>query len=252
MKKLSFVTTCMGRLEHLKQTLPLQQHPDCESIVVDWSCPDNCGDWVEENYPDVRVVRIKGEQYYHRSKARNAGLQVATGQYICNADADLLIQPRFFNLLNNLNPNYYITRIPLYLFINKQSGRCHTRRSNDDNELYHEWDDNSEKASSTGFMIFPKQSFRYDERFDHTLSGGEDLDMRIKLLIEANLGERWIDKGFIDTISHSNDLRTEHIIEKDFMTSRRESWFEVKRKWGQDNWNEKIVPSLTKISKLHE
>ena len=256
MKKLSFVTTCMGRLEHLKQTLPLQQHPDCESIVVDWSCPDKCGDWVEENYPDVKVVRVDGEQYYHRSKARNAGLQAATGEYICNADADLLIQPTFFNLLDSLSPNIYVTRVPIYIFIDPISGKPPVRRGTVD-EMYHRWYDKNrelheEKASSTGFMIFPRESLNqiegngYDEIYDHTLSGGEDLDLRIKLLLEAGLKEQWIDIGFIDTISHTNELRVEHISQKDFIKSRRGSWDRLVAKWGESKWKEELLPIIRK------
>ena len=256
MKKLSFVTTCMGRLEHLKQALPLQQHPDCESIVVDWSCPDNCGDWVEENYPDVRVVRVEGEQYYHRAKARNAGLQVATGEHICNADADLLIQPKFFNLLDRLSPDYYITRVPLYIFIDPISGKPPIKRR-DANEMYHRWYDNKrnmheEKASSTGFMIFPRKVLEqikdngYDEIYDHTLSGGEDLDMRIKLLLEAGITERWIDVDFIDAISHTNEMRIEYIIEKNFIKSRRGSWDRLVAKWGESKWQDELLPIIRK------
>ncbi len=38
--KFSIITTCKGRLEHLKQTLPaMLAQKDSEVIVVDYSCP---------------------------------------------------------------------------------------------------------------------------------------------------------------------------------------------------------------------
>ena len=56
---IAFVTTCKGRLHHVRETLPLiaQQAPD-EIIVVDYGCPDRVGDWVTANVPQARVVRV--------------------------------------------------------------------------------------------------------------------------------------------------------------------------------------------------
>ena len=55
--KFSIITTCMGRLDHLKQTLPrLLEQPDCEVIVVDWSCPQDTAGYVAKHFPAVNVV----------------------------------------------------------------------------------------------------------------------------------------------------------------------------------------------------
>ena len=55
----SIVTTCKGRLEHLKQSLPrMAAQAGAEVIVVDYDCPDGAGAWVAENFPAVRVVRV--------------------------------------------------------------------------------------------------------------------------------------------------------------------------------------------------
>ncbi|MBM4221050.1 MAG: hypothetical protein FJ170_03775, partial [Gammaproteobacteria bacterium] len=71
---LSFITTCKGRLQHLMQTLPkMAAQPGTETIVVDYDCPDNSGDWVAANFPAVRVVRVKDQPIFVASRARNLG-----------------------------------------------------------------------------------------------------------------------------------------------------------------------------------
>jgi hypothetical protein len=40
MKKISVITTCKGRLNHLKQTIVNRIHPNIENIVVDYNCPN--------------------------------------------------------------------------------------------------------------------------------------------------------------------------------------------------------------------
>ena len=49
MADLCFVTTCMGRLAALRQTLGpmLDQAEGSRIVVVDYTCPDGAGDWVD-------------------------------------------------------------------------------------------------------------------------------------------------------------------------------------------------------------
>ncbi len=55
---ITFVTTCRGRLAHLRETLPsLVAQPDASVVVVDYGCPEASGHWVEEHFPQVDVVR---------------------------------------------------------------------------------------------------------------------------------------------------------------------------------------------------
>ena len=94
--QLCFVTTCMGRLEFLQQSLPkMAAQPGCSSVVVDYSCPQNSGDWVAAHFPDVRVVRCPGNKDFHRSAAKNAGANAADSDWICLIDADILLAPDF-------------------------------------------------------------------------------------------------------------------------------------------------------------
>lgn len=109
---ITIITTCKGRLVHLKQTLPLMvaQKPD-EVIVVDYDCPDGTGDWVEANFPQVKVVRAgQPDGGFNVSRARNLGAEAATSEWLYFVDADIRLAP---TCLGTLRPHlksgsYYV------------------------------------------------------------------------------------------------------------------------------------------------
>ena len=94
---LAYVTTCMGRLEHLQRSLPrIVGQPGVSCVVVDYSCPDGAGDWVERHHHGVKVVRIPGETRFNLSRARNAGAAAAGGaEWLGFFDADILLDESF-------------------------------------------------------------------------------------------------------------------------------------------------------------
>lgn len=100
MPSIAFITTCKARLHHLKETLPLMagQQPD-ELIVVDYSCPEQTGDWVEAEFPQAKVVRVPGEQGFNLSKARNHGAAAAASEWLFFLDADLRPAPTMVSSL---------------------------------------------------------------------------------------------------------------------------------------------------------
>ena len=93
---MTFVTTCKGRLEDLQQTLPrLVTQPKTQVIVVDYSCPQQCGQWVRNNFPEVTVVDIPDKDVFDRSHAKNSGVAAANTPWICLIDADVELDPEF-------------------------------------------------------------------------------------------------------------------------------------------------------------
>jgi hypothetical protein len=96
MAHLTFITTCRGRLSHLQESLPtFTAQPDTATIVVDYGCPDRSGDWVEERFPAVTVVRAGDPPRFELGRARNLGAAEATSPWLCFVDADILLDPAF-------------------------------------------------------------------------------------------------------------------------------------------------------------
>lgn len=94
-KKLSFVLPVYKVECYLPQCLDsilTQCTPDCEVILVDDGSPDDSGticDTYAERYPDVQVVHTPNSG---NSAARNLGVSMAQGSYLCFVDSDDYIE----------------------------------------------------------------------------------------------------------------------------------------------------------------
>jgi glycosyltransferase involved in cell wall biosynthesis len=110
MSKISFITTCKGRLDHVKVTLPLlvKQAIAEEVIFVDYGCPEGSGKWVEENFPRVKVVYVNNDPGFCAARARNYGAAVAKSKWLCFIDADIIIGIGFISWLKkHLSPTKF-------------------------------------------------------------------------------------------------------------------------------------------------
>jgi len=93
----TYITSCKGRLAHLRQTLPrVVSQPGVHCVVVDYDCPDGTARWVEENCPSVEVVKFSNTPGFSIAKARNAGAAVAKTEWLAFFDADILVEQDFF------------------------------------------------------------------------------------------------------------------------------------------------------------
>lgn len=107
--KYSIITTCMGRLEHLKRTLPrMLEQRGSEVIVVDWSCPQNTAAYVAGHFPAVKVVKVEEQPVFSNWAARNAGAAQATGEFVIFCDADTKLRPNAIDWIEaNVPPRAY-------------------------------------------------------------------------------------------------------------------------------------------------
>jgi glycosyltransferase involved in cell wall biosynthesis len=156
---ISVVTTCKGRLHHLKQTLPiLVSMSPAEIIVVDYGCPDGTGDWVAKYYPAVVVIRVNDDEGFCAARARNVGAQAARFPWIFFVDADVQVSASLFEWMNfNLDKRFFY-----------RAGK----------------EDGTRKKDTWGSFICSRDIFEealgYDEVFRGW--GGEDDDLYRRLL----------------------------------------------------------------------
>lgn len=99
---LSFITSCKGRLRHLKRTFRSvvnQGGEHGEYVLVDYDDPDHSGDWVDDQQkPNTWVARYTPTltKDFNQPIARNIGAAAAKGLYFCFIDCDTAVGPGFF------------------------------------------------------------------------------------------------------------------------------------------------------------
>jgi len=182
---ITFVTTCKGRLHHVKQTLPVIVAADPgEVILVDYGCPDNTGDWVEANLPSVKVIRVTDDPGFCLPRARNTGAAHATSTWICFIDADIIVQDGWLEWMQeNLQPHHFYRADPGEGLANL--------------ETY-------------GTVICSREDFNAVNGYDEVFRGwgGEDDDLYHRLsFLNANAQKRY-PNHFVEAISHDDAERT--------------------------------------------
>lgn len=97
--KISFCTVCMNRLHHVQQTLlknieDNSGYSNVEFILLDYNSKDGTEDWVKSELSayiangTLVYYKTNTPQYFDRSHSRNLMFKLATGDIICNIDAD--------------------------------------------------------------------------------------------------------------------------------------------------------------------
>ena len=183
MRSIAFVTTCKGRLHHLKETLPLivAQAPD-EIIVVDYGCPQGTGDWVETHYPGVSVVRVTDDPGFCVARARNLGAARSSSRWVCFIDADVRINAGWVAWLRgNLHPKFFYRAAPV----------------------------NGQRDKDTwGTVACTRKAFEAIEGYDEAFRGwgGEDGDLYMRLAA-LGLAESAYPITFVSAIGHDDAQR---------------------------------------------
>ncbi len=182
-KTISFVTTCKGRLHHLKETLPLMlaQNPD-EVIVVDYDCPDGIGDWIDANHPEIKVIRVSDAPQFHATRARNMGGNAATSDWIVFIDGDVRTYEGWTGWMQeNLEPGHFY-----------RSALVHGARD----------------LETFGTVIVNREDFQaiggYDEAYQGW--GGEDIDF-YRMLSDHGAVESEYPSKFVLAITHDDAER---------------------------------------------
>lgn len=90
-------------LEKSLDSILSQTYKDLEIILVDDGSPDNCGKICDEYAKNDDRIKVIHKENGGVSSARNVGIEMATGEYVCFIDSDDIIEENFIEeLLNTL------------------------------------------------------------------------------------------------------------------------------------------------------
>jgi glycosyltransferase involved in cell wall biosynthesis len=188
MPKFTIITTCKGRLGHLKQTLPqFLKQPDTKVVVVDYSCPERSGAWVRENCPEALVVEVPGQEYFRANEARNTGAAAAQSPFLIFLDADSLISNDFVHGIERVLEEGVFLRLR-YPQGNDLNGAC----------------------------VVPAASHRAVQGYDEVIEGygGEEQEFYWRLR-RMGLKARYLPaEGLCEPIRHDNQSRIAYQTEK--------------------------------------
>lgn len=207
--KVSFCTTCMGRAHHLKETLPqnIRDNPardgvDVEFVVLNYNSADDLHEWMTTDQQMkahiesglVRYGKTTDPEFFHMSHAKNMAHRMATGDILCNLDADNFLGNRFVDLLHqNFAENMDIVINP--------SVRVSRLFGKEDQGFF-------------GRVVISKDNFMtlggYDEKFSGW--GGEDSDF-LQRAKGLGLDHLRVDSSkYLGVITHSNEDRVGNMV----------------------------------------
>jgi glycosyltransferase involved in cell wall biosynthesis len=166
---LTIITTCKGRLAHLKESLPaMLAQPNAEVVVVDFDCPESTAAYVQEHFPAAKVVKVEGRPYFNNWEARNIGAAQAAGPLLVFVDADTMLAGNFASWVAGAITSGTYGKMPNAL------------------ELSVHKDDTVRNGSNRleGLIVMPAATFRALEGYDDLLQGwgaGGDTDLTDRL-----------------------------------------------------------------------
>jgi hypothetical protein len=228
------VVTCMGRLAFLKRTIPtiVGERP-VRYALVDFSCPDRAGDWLESTYADrvrdgtMMVVRAQGRQFFHKTAALNLGAHgaIARGaRTLCFADADTAFAPGALDEMGaRLAPGRFLVAGPNA--------------------------DGTSVPSLTGLLVVAADDFAraggYDESFVDW--GSEDIEMRLRLHLKLGLAAEPLPRSIVRAIAHGDWLRAQFHRERNLRNSAGRNWSMLQAKLVE--WTGKPIDNLPESAK---
>ena len=202
--KISFCTTRMGRAHHLKETLPqnICDNPaskglDVEFVVLNYNSQDDLHEWIMDDSEMQKHVesglicygKTTDPEFFHMSHAKNMSHRLATGDVLCNLDADNFLGKGFAKMLYK----HFADDMDIVMSPSHRAGR---RRGADDRGFL--------GRIATSRKDFYKLN-GYDESFIGW--GGEDNNFlqRAKALGAKHL--RFENASFLEIIRHTNEDR---------------------------------------------
>ena len=196
----------MGRLHHLSHTLPVNLRntancPDCEFIILNYGSKDGLHEWAKDNLKPlvaqgrVKYYRTQEPQYFSATHAKNIAHRQATGDILCNLDADNYIVEGFVESLLSTFHNF-----PCVVC----APEC---------DLW-------ENPGSCGKIAVLKEHFYSVNGYDEDWNigwGCDDTNFQFRVRMHNNLPMVLSDKKWCVVIPHSNEERVANFRDKNFV-----------------------------------
>lgn len=208
--RISFCVVCMNRLHQLKMTLPVNidanvEYDNLEFIILDYNSQDGLQEWIFENLADLikkeKVVYYKTPDplEFSHSHSKNMAFKLATGDILCNINADHYTGAGFATYVNELfHNNSRIVLTPIDYFKVKKNY--------------------FPPLDVMGKVCVKKDDFFSVTGFDENMSnyGFEDCDFINRLELNGLRRHFIEDKSYLNFISHTNEERysTKKLTEK--------------------------------------
>lgn len=207
--KISFCTTCMNRLVHLKQTIlrnieHSKSYSNVEFILLDYNSNDGLEDWAKENLSEhiekdkVKFFQTKEPKYWVAAHAKNIAHKMATGDVLVNIDSDILIPVGFCEFIDEA---FSFGKKIVMSFESKDP------YGND---------------GCAGIVGALKEHFYSVNGYDENIYMGwgyDDMNYQFRVRMQNNL-ELFTPPKICLCIPHSNEIRTENCQLKDILTTK--------------------------------
>lgn len=229
--KISFCTTCMNRLFHLKETylrsINNTSYKNKEFILLNYGSEDDIDQWVQENLNYyiknnlVKYYKTSEPKYWFAAHAKNIAHKLASGDVLVNLDCDNILLENYCEyLVESFQEEVIVASDP-----------C----------------DNNGNLGTCGLIASKKEHFYsvngYDEEFNVGW-GMDDTNYQYRCRMKNNLKLVVQDKKFNCCISHNNEIRTKNCknkniietkniseqnlykiaIEKDYIANKNKEW----------------------------
>jgi hypothetical protein len=198
--KISLCTVVMNRIHHIKKTLPKNikdnsHYKNIEFVVLDYNSQDGLEQWIKKemrDYIDSGILiyaKTDTPTVFDRSHSRNQMFRIATGDIICNIDADNYTGKNFASYVNDT-----FNKEDSIILVADTKGKHYNLKD------------------AFGRFCVKREDFLKIKGYDESMKsyGYEDIDLynRIKWLGRK---EKIIkDISYLKSISHQNDERTKN------------------------------------------
>jgi hypothetical protein len=202
-------------------------------VVVDYSCPDRCGEWAKGAEPDayeagrLLIARAPDQKVFHKAKAHNMGAAAAIGlgaEHLCFLDADTLVTPGF-------------------------AAWCQEHAAEGRFAIV---EPAPEGGDLTGVLLVSAKDVATHGGFDQAFVGygKEDIEIRLRYRIVGGLEYELMPSELLSSIPHGDELRTRHYQQRDRIVSDRANLRRLHalvERWTGKKLGELELPEITPL-----